>query len=143
MEKSSKLSSFSPSNEDNAPVRGRQTMIRMLKNAYQDLKTDLKNSRWTRGFAWFFGAIWFLGLMVSAVYVGVATLTSTSTACQPDGSFRLHPESYTLWSSSGFFQITLGGGKLTFAQSKVIDIVWDIVMIPETLEVESKKSNVL
>jgi hypothetical protein len=138
MEKLSMLSSLSSWNEDKAPVRGHRTLIRMLKNAYQDLKTDLKKSRWKRGFAWFFGVIWFLGLIVSAVYVGVATLTSTSTACQPDGSFRLHPESYTLWSSSGFFQITLGGGKLTFAQAKVIDIVWDIVMIPETLEVGAR-----
>ncbi|KAF3031934.1 hypothetical protein E8E11_001326 [Didymella keratinophila] len=31
-----------------------------------------------------------------------------------------------MWSSTGFFQITLGGGNLTFAEAKVVDIAWDI-----------------
>lgn len=103
--------------------------VRVLNNAYQDLKSDLKNTRWRRGFGWFGAVIWFFGLLTSVILISLMTLSSTDTACQPDGSFRLHPETYSMWSSSGFFQITLGGGKLTFAQAKVIDIVWDIVSL--------------
>jgi hypothetical protein len=103
----------------------------ICKRAFQDLKYDLKNVRWLRGFGWFGGTIWFFGLIGCAIYVGLATLASTDVACQPDGSFRLHPETYSMWSSSGFFQITLGGGHLTFAEVKIIDIVWDIVNNPK------------
>lgn len=99
------------------------------KNAFRELKSDLRATRWLRGFAWIGGVLWFLGLVGSAIYVSMATLASTDTACQPDGSFRLHPETYSMWSSSGFFQITLGGGHLSFAQAKLVDIVWDIVRI--------------
>ncbi|KAH7138665.1 hypothetical protein B0J11DRAFT_588081 [Dendryphion nanum] len=56
------------------------------------------------------------------------TFASPSKACQPDGSFRLIPETYSLWSSSGFFQITIGGGQLSFTEAKIIDILWDIIV---------------
>lgn len=48
-------------------------------------------------------------------------------ACGPDGNFRVDPRSYSVWSASGFFQITLSGGPLAFAQAKAIDVAWDIV----------------
>jgi hypothetical protein len=110
-----------------ALIADHRIYIGILKNANRDLKHDLKNTRWLHGFGWTGGVIWFFGLMASAIYIGVATVMSTDTACQPDGTFRLHPETYSMWLSSGFFQITLGGGHLTFAQAKVVDIVWDIV----------------
>jgi hypothetical protein len=47
-------------------------------------------------------------------------------ACRPDGSFSLVPD-YRYWQVSGFFQITLSFGFLTFTPVKVIDIVWDVV----------------
>ncbi|KAH6637844.1 hypothetical protein C7974DRAFT_450972 [Boeremia exigua] len=55
-----------------------------------------------------------------------ATFSSPDTACLPENSFRLHPDTYNGLSSSGFFQITLSSGKLTFAQAKAIDILWDV-----------------
>ena len=124
------LSRTSSLSQYTAPIVDRRTHMKIWKDAYRDLKNDLKNTRWLRGLGWFAGAIWFLGLAGTAILIGYATLSSSKLACQPDGSFRLHPETYSMWSSSGFFQITLGGGHLTFAQAKVIDIVWDIVIHP-------------
>ncbi|KAF1834814.1 hypothetical protein BDW02DRAFT_597817 [Decorospora gaudefroyi] len=49
-------------------------------------------------------------------------------ACMPDGSFSIDPSKYKYWSSSGFFEITLGSGNFTFTQAKVIDIAWDILI---------------
>ena len=101
---------------------------RFSLTAFKDLKQDLKSTRWLRGLGWSAGVIWFFGLVASAILMGIVALFRTdNTACQPDGNFRLHPYTYSMWSSSGFFQITLGGGNLTFAQAKVVDIVWDIV----------------
>jgi hypothetical protein len=99
----------------------------LWKNAYRDLCHDLKNARWLRGLGWFSGVIWCFGLVATSIYIGVATLNITGEACLPDGSFRLRPDQYSFWSSSGYFQITLGGGRLSFTQAKVIDITWDIV----------------
>jgi hypothetical protein len=104
-----------------------QFVSKLFRIAFRDLKKDLKGTRWLHGFGWAAGVIWFFGLVASATYIGIATLALSHTACQPDNSFRLHPETYSMWSSSGFFQITLGGGHLSFAEAKVVDIVWDIV----------------
>lgn len=101
--------------------------IRVWQNACQELKDDLKNTRWLRGFGWWVVFIWHAGLVVSAIYIGIATITPKDTAYQPDGYFTLRPDGYGVWSSSGFFQITLGDGHFTFVEAKVIDIVWDIV----------------
>ena len=109
---------------------------RVFQGAFQDFKHDLKLTRWLRGRAWTAGVIWILGLIISLIISlsisliitsPFALFTSDTNACQPDGSFRLYPETYSPWGSSGFFQITLGGGKLSFAQTKVVEIVWDIV----------------
>lgn len=99
-----------------------------VRTAFQELKHDLKSTQWLRGLGWFVGAVWFAGLLGCMVsFALVQSFGPPDKACQPDGSFRLKPDSYSVWSSSGFFQITLGGGHLTFAQAKVVDIVWDIV----------------
>jgi hypothetical protein len=97
------------------------------RTAFRELKQDLKSTRWLRGFGWFVGLIWFFGLIGSLIFLAGMDAGSSGTACQPDGTFRLSPETYNTWSSTGFFQITLGGGNLTFTEAKVVDIVWDIV----------------
>ncbi|EUC44372.1 hypothetical protein COCMIDRAFT_52299, partial [Bipolaris oryzae ATCC 44560] len=94
-----------------------------------DLKHDLKSTRWLRGFCWALDVFWVFGLVVSAIMVGMmSTFITTESACLPDGRFRLRPDMFSMWSSTGFFQITLGGGDLSFAQAKLVDIVWDIVV---------------
>ncbi|KAF1996170.1 hypothetical protein P154DRAFT_443898 [Amniculicola lignicola CBS 123094] len=105
----------------------RAQCLQLWNDASHDFVRDLKNAGWLRGLGWFGAFIWFFGLVVAAIMTGLRTLfLSTDTACQPDGSFRLRPDTYSMWSSSGFFQITLGGGHLTFAQAKVVDIVFDV-----------------
>jgi hypothetical protein len=104
--------------------------VHSVHAAFQDLARDLKATRWVRGFGWLGGVVWFLGLVGSLVVIVTGALTffrSDGIACQADGTFRLDPRTYSMWSSSGFFQITLGGGTLTFAQAKAIDIIWDVV----------------
>lgn len=99
----------------------------LWKNSYRDLCGDLKGTKWLRGLGWLVGIIWIFGLIAGVCTISVLSFSSSTTACQPDGSFRLHPETFSMWSSSGYFQITLGGGHLTFTEAKVIDISWDIV----------------
>jgi hypothetical protein len=102
--------------------------IRVPRTAFRELKQDLKSTRWLRGLGWSVGVIWFLGLLIGAIILSIVQSFSTSdTACPPDGTFRFNPETYSTWSSTGFFQITWAGGHLSFAQAKVVDIVWDIV----------------
>lgn len=47
----------------------------------------------------------------------------------PDDSFSINPASYNVWKTSGYFQITLGTGHLSFAVAKFIDVSFDIVSI--------------
>lgn len=65
-------------------------------------------------------------LIVVALY-GTLFGSFRGSACQPDGSFSIFPFDYYAWGISGFFQITIGFGSLTFTKAKAIDIVWDIV----------------
>lgn len=77
---------------------------------------------------------WVTGLMVALGVLGVFAAAgffgSDAGACLPDDSFGLRPQDFSYWGSSGFFQITLGFGDLTFTQAKAIDIVWDVVSCP-------------
>lgn len=105
-----------------------QSRFGPVRAAWHDLKHDLKSTQWLRGFGWTLGVFWLFGLIVSAIMVGMmSAFTTTDSACLPDSSFSLRPDTFSMWSSTGFFQITLGGGNLSFAQAKLVDIVWDIV----------------
>jgi hypothetical protein len=97
------------------------------ERAWQDLKT-----RWKQGLFMVFCLFGFIGLCFAlgisiAVTKTSSNLTAKPTACRPDGSFSLDPTTYNYWDSSGFFQVTLGFGDLSFTQAKAIDVVWDIV----------------
>ena len=73
---------------------------------------------------------WLGGLIASIVILSlIATIyTQSNFACKPDGSFSVLDDTpFSYWSSSGFFQITLGFGTLSFSQAKIIDVIWDIV----------------
>jgi hypothetical protein len=99
-----------------------------FKGAFHDLKRDIKSTQWLRGLGWYTGVIWTFALIAGLIAICVLPrFGNNDNACPPDRVFRHHPEKYSVWSSTAFFQITLGGGKLSFAQAKVIDVVWDIV----------------
>ena len=90
--------------------------------AYADVR-----ARWCTGVSSFLISAWLSGLCTSLAILARVSWGGKSLACQPDGRFDLHPESYRYWDKSGFFQITLGYGNLDFTQAKVIDISWDVV----------------
>ena len=52
---------------------------------------------------------------------------SGESACQPGGNFNPFPDTYTAWTSAGFFQISMAFGSLSFTEAKVVDVVWDLV----------------
>ncbi|QDS77353.1 hypothetical protein FKW77_005407 [Venturia effusa] len=78
------------------------------KSSTRELWADLRAVRWTRTLLWF----------------GSCDIDGF---CMPDGSFNVKPSDYNIWKTSGFFQITLGFGHLSFALAKFIDIAFDIV----------------
>lgn len=55
--------------------------------------------------------------------------TQTVTACLPDGRFNIYADSYSPWAAGGTFQITMAYGAISFAQAKVVDVIWNVVSL--------------
>jgi hypothetical protein len=94
------------------------------RQAAKDIRT-----RWRRCGLGLLLAVWFvmlLGWLVWLSYLNFAGFLELG-ACLPDRSFSLDPSHFRYLSSSGFFEITLAMGNMTFTQVKAIDIIWDIV----------------
>ena len=78
-------------------------------------------------------SIYNLGMIgvIVALSIGLSCLLAYEpynyTPCVPGGDFSLFLE-YDRFAMRRAFQITLGFGYLTFAQVKLIDIVWDVVV---------------
>ncbi|KAJ9131816.1 hypothetical protein NKR23_g11557 [Pleurostoma richardsiae] len=105
-----------------------------LKESCRDAWSDLKSAGWRGVGVRLLVPIWipFLLGMIIFLAADVKGILEKSgyedAACQPDGSLVPISGSYNLWSASGFFQITLGFGSLSFTAAKVIDIMWDITV---------------
>jgi hypothetical protein len=120
------------------PFGMRATRSRFAKfwhEGHREAKKDFR-ARWRAAALGFLGFCWLAGLIIILIMVTVfhssnGYVSSGSDACLPDGSFALDPSTYNYWSKSGFFQITLGFGSLTFSEAKAIDIVWDVVSLPK------------
>jgi hypothetical protein len=114
---------------DQAPMAKASASVRFKKvwrTSLHQASIDLRG-RWRRACAWLF----LMGLCTCLEQLNVFVEMSghVQTACPPDGIFRLEPATFSYWSKSGFFQITLGFGELSFTVVKVIDIVWDVVSV--------------
>jgi hypothetical protein len=109
-----------------AKVSARVQLAKFWHDGHRQAWIDI-GERWGPALAWLFLA----GL--STCFALLCTLTQASgrvkTACSPDGTFRLEPEKFHYWST-GFFQITLGFGNMSFTAAKVVDVVWDVVSMP-------------
>src|SRR3569833_514602 len=97
-----------------------------------DVLADLCATNWESFTISFLFYAWIIGLgyVISSVTTWMSAVGGPQvrwSACKPDGSFNPHWISYDVWSISGFFQITMGFGALTFTQAKVIDVIWDVV----------------
>ncbi len=104
------------------------------KTSFQELWDDLRTTRWARGFGWFsFLVIWCGGLVTAITFVALISsinnhlLSESFSPCLVDGSFSLQPDRYNAWTASGAFEITLGFGNLSFANAKLLDVIWDVV----------------
>ncbi|KAI8930856.1 hypothetical protein NX059_011873 [Plenodomus lindquistii] len=112
----------------------RSCFARFWHDGHAQLRNDIRMT-WRFGSLRFLAAVWLAGLVLSlAILLQLGSSKSrgvirkpTYQACRPDDTFSLFPQDYTYFSSSGFFQITLGYGQLSFAEAKVIDVAWDIV----------------
>lgn len=89
--------------------------------------------QWRRLGKWTLFYVW-LSILVYAIFtltiLSAWRILSQVGACQPDGKFSAFSDTYNWWSGAGFFQITLAFGKLSFAQAKVVDVIWDMVSLP-------------
>ncbi|KAI2464921.1 hypothetical protein F4781DRAFT_50200 [Annulohypoxylon bovei var. microspora] len=106
------------------------------KQTIEEALEDLRSRRsWKPAFfylylGWIILLLVAIGLLASSPNVTSLYTSVVKTACQPDGSFSPYAESYNAWdwSSSGFFEITLVFGTLSFTVAKVIDICWDVII---------------
>ncbi|KAE9978793.1 hypothetical protein EG328_001249 [Venturia inaequalis] len=97
------------------------------KTSFRELWTDLRTVRWTRTLFWFGVTAWIAGIAVS-IALACIHANDVEDFCMPDGSFSTGPLGYNIWQASGFFQITLGFGHMSFALAKFIDIAFDVVV---------------
>ncbi|EMT63127.1 hypothetical protein FOC4_g10013335 [Fusarium odoratissimum] len=77
---------------------------------------------------------WNLSVPGLLIYLCLLPLdfSDEESPCQPDGEFRFdgidRRDSFDWWAPRGFFQITLGWGRLSFGTVKLIDVIWDLVV---------------
>jgi hypothetical protein len=107
----------------------RHGILQQFRTTWSELRHDLRTTKWLRGLGLYGLFLWTCALLAILAILGVQSVFTSDGACVPDDSFRVRPSSYNYWSSSGFFQITLGYGHLTFTEAKVVDIVWDVVSL--------------
>ncbi|KAK4225139.1 hypothetical protein QBC38DRAFT_531377 [Podospora fimiseda] len=105
------------------------------KNKPQKVSLRFRNVRWGYYSFWTLFLIWCQFLLAIFIYLIIlSTYASTEEnqnfgTCKPGGKFS--PwwfGSWSYWSDGGFFEITLGSGKFTFTEAKVIDIFWDLLV---------------
>ena len=113
-------------------LRAKASLIPTLwREGHAQAAKDFR-ARWRRCGMWCLVAIWLVGLILALVALilldtGLNDGLGNLGACLPDGSFSLEPGTYRYFSGSGFFDITLAFGSMTFTQVKAIDVAWDIV----------------
>jgi hypothetical protein len=102
-----------------------------LQNLGENLKEDFNALRWIPLLWWLLAHLGTLAgvaiLLRYLVLITTVPIFAPSGVCMPDGSFNAGLDPYNMWSSSGFFQITLGFGELSFGTAKFIDVAWDVV----------------
>jgi len=99
-----------------------------LRESHQQAAGDLRK-RWRRFGLWLLLISWFEMLLVCLIWSSFpnSDLFGHLEACLPDNSFAMDSSHFRYLSGSGFFQITMGWGQMSFTQVKAIDIIWDIV----------------
>lgn len=107
---------------------------KFVRQAWDETRNDTRNARWNgvlvgKIFLSLTVLIWATGLVAIPIVLALLQQITGSSrvACTPDGQFNLNPGHYSYWSRTGFFQITLTFGELSFENAKLIDVAWDVV----------------
>lgn len=101
-------------------------LSRKWKTSTKELWIDLRAVRWMQILLWFEFIAWVIAIAVSIAFACIHA-SDVDGSCMPDGSFSVNQSAYNIWRSSGFYQITLGFGHMSFALAQFIDIAFDVV----------------
>ncbi|KAK4464984.1 hypothetical protein QBC42DRAFT_262282 [Cladorrhinum samala] len=78
---------------------------------------------------WLVLLIFLLGILSSQdVEIFMSDGFSRGSACVGENTFSPFMDHVNWWSADGIFEITIGFGSMSFAQAKVVDIVWDLIV---------------
>lgn len=120
----------------------RRSPLRGLKLAWLDLWNDLKQTRWLVFSGWF-GLLFWLGFLLFSIIVlpSIADYATDINFCRPDNTFALpsadgysysySDNTYSVWRPSNPFEVTMGFGNLSFGIAKLVDVIWDVVCLPD------------
>ncbi|CAI6257424.1 unnamed protein product [Periconia digitata] len=105
------------------------TMMKSFKAGFHNVKRTLCRF-WKQWGLRISATFWIASLLGTWIFLIVYSVSpwDGESACVLDGVFTLYPNSNSYWSTAGFFQITLSFSKLTFAQAKVVDVAWDLIV---------------
>jgi hypothetical protein len=111
------------------PKRSFKVSSSHVASSWRAARDDVRSVSWKPIIHWVMPMAWLVGLLAALIILlrSSSKMLRSEGACTPDGSFSLFPSRYNVWSSSSFFQITLGFGHYSFSTVKTIDIAWDIV----------------
>ncbi|KAI0398653.1 hypothetical protein F4802DRAFT_226202 [Xylaria palmicola] len=101
----------------------RPLAVRRRFQLYHQVMADIRNSTASLKL-WLASTLFIGGILVVMGRLGPFTVDH----CSVDGSFRVHNGLSTDWAASDFFQINIAAGNLTFAQAKVADTAWDLIV---------------
>ncbi|OAL43941.1 hypothetical protein IQ07DRAFT_592741 [Pyrenochaeta sp. DS3sAY3a] len=119
--------SDSQSVSQNSSYRSSIRSVHSVQKFHWEAFHDL-GKHWRFGVTWSLILLWQLALLASLIYVcRVSSKDFDATACRPDGTFSVDSAKYNYWAMSGFFQVTIGFGKMSFTQAKAVDFAWDLV----------------
>ncbi|CAI6331827.1 unnamed protein product [Periconia digitata] len=107
----------------------------VIKRSFGEAKHDIFRIPRPGIYETFF-VVWITGLFTVLIFLSLtftnpsASLLTYDSACVWGDQFSLDPSLYNAWYKDGFFKITVYFGKLSFANAKLVDIVWDVVCAP-------------
>ncbi|KAI1467583.1 uncharacterized protein F4812DRAFT_401698 [Daldinia caldariorum] len=97
----------------------------------REVWSDLGSIQWARAGLWSLFILWTLivwGFFIFVTMYNTVDFAGYEPGCKTDGSFVIYSSDYSSWQLSHFFSIGIGFGNFTFAEAKIIDISWDIII---------------
>lgn len=109
----------------------RRPVRKAVADAGRQAWSDLRSIRWARFGLW--TLYWSFLVAIPTAIMAVSFTRGGgfyNTRCLPRDSFSPLPERYNFWDISGFFDIALAFGPLSFTNAKIIDVSWQLVGNP-------------